>query len=117
FSRVDPATLPREVEIFYIDPDRDYATSSQVARHLSAPTTNAKISISLSLVLSATQVRKLAFDWLYRIWSQQLTLGFEHKDRRIQNGDVLQITCDQGVYVCIVDLVTHNTKQRTVAVQ
>src|ERR1700751_5507456 len=32
FSRIEPSALPRQIEIQYTDPDRDYATNTQVAR-------------------------------------------------------------------------------------
>jgi hypothetical protein len=117
WSRVDPVTLPREVEIQSIDPDRQYATTPQSARFPGVPTTNSKISISLPVVISAQQSRDLAWDILARIWSQTLSCAFEHKDRRLQEGDVLQVNCNQGVYIVLVQIVTYNTKQRTVSIQ
>src|SRR6266446_1385853 len=32
YSRLDPTALPRQVEIQHVDPVRDYATTTQVAR-------------------------------------------------------------------------------------
>src|SRR5258707_623994 len=56
-SRVDPASLPRQVEIQYVDPARDYATTSQVARHTAAPKTNTQLSVSIDFIISAQQAR------------------------------------------------------------
>lgn len=115
-KRVDVTNLPRQVEIQYLDPDRDFATTTQYARHPGAPTTNAGISFSLSFVISATDARALAFDTLYRIWSQQLALNFEHKDLTIEPGDTVEITCDQGVFTVLVQEATY-TAARTTTVQ
>ncbi len=113
FSRFDPSSLPRQVEIQYIDPERDFATSTQVARHTGAPTTNTQISISVDFVISATQARELAFDLLYRIWGQQLSLGFEHPNCRIGPGDTIRLTTGRGVYICLVVRNTINIPSRT----
>jgi hypothetical protein len=58
----------------------------------------------------------MAFDTLYRIWSQQLAVSFEHGDLTIETGDVVRLTCDQGVFTLLVQEVTY-TVQRTVIVQ
>jgi hypothetical protein len=113
FSRRDPAALPRQVEIQYIDPDRDFAISTQVARHTAAPTTNTQISVAIDFVISAQQARNMAFDLLYRIWSQQLLLAFETPDLTIEPGDTFRLTCTQGVFTCIVISQTINMPART----
>lgn len=113
FSRVDPSSLPLQVEIQYIDPVRNYATSTQIARHPAAPRTNTKLSVSIDFVISAQQARDMAFDLLYRLWAQQLQLGFEHPDMRIEPGDTFRLTCTKGVFVCIVVSQTLNMPQRT----
>jgi hypothetical protein len=112
-SRVDPASLPRQVEIQYIDPERDYATSSQVARHTAAPRTNTQISVAISFIISAQQARDMAFDLLYRIWAQQLSLSFEHPDLTIEPGDTVRMTTGRGVFVCLVTGSTINFPART----
>ncbi len=113
FQRVDPSSLPRQVEIQYIDAARDYATSTQVARHHAAPRSNTQISVGIDLVITAQQARDMAFDLLYRLWSQQLSLVFEHSDMRIEPGDTFRMTCAKGVFVCIVVGNTLNMPQRT----
>jgi hypothetical protein len=116
FKRTDPASLPRAVEIQYSDPDRLFATSTQVARHPGAPTTNASSSYGLDFIITGDLARVMAFDTLYRIWSQQLAVSFEHGDLTIETGDVVRLTCDAGVFTLIVQEVTY-TVQRTVVVQ
>jgi hypothetical protein len=116
FKRTDPSALPRAVEIQYTDPDRLFATSTQVARHPGAPTTNASSSYALDFIINGDLARVMAFDTLYRIWSQQLAVSFEHGDLTIETGDVVRLTCDQGVFTLLVQEVTY-TVQRTVIVQ
>ncbi len=113
FSRVDPASLPRQVEVQYIDAFRDYATSSQIARHTAAPRSNTQISVSLDLVITAQQARDIAFDLLYRLWAQQLLLAFEHPDMTIEPGDTFRLTCTKGVFICLVVGQTLNMPHRT----
>jgi hypothetical protein len=113
FSRVEPASLPRQIEIQYIDPDRDYAVTTQVARHMSAPRTNTQLSLSIDFVISAQQARDLAFDLLYRLWSQQLRLGFEHPNLAIEPGDVISLVTTQGTFTCVVAMNTINMPART----
>ncbi len=113
FSRFDPASLPRQVEIQYIDPERDFAVTTQVARHTGAPTTNTQISVAIDFVISATQARELAFDLLYRIWGQQLSLGFEHPNMKIEPGDTVRLTTARGVFICLVVRNTINIPART----
>lgn len=111
--RAEPASLPRQVEVQYIDPERDYAVATQVARHTAAPLTNTQISISLDFVISAQQARDLAFDLLYRLWSQQLSLRFEHPDMRLEPGDTIRLTSTVGVFVCIITSQILNMPSRT----
>lgn len=112
-SRVDPSSLPRQVEIQYIDPERDYATATQVARHTAAPRTNTQISISIDFIMSAQQARDMAFDLLYRIWGRQLALSFEHSDLRIEPGDTVRLTTGRGVFDVLVTDSTLNFPART----
>lgn len=112
-KRIDVSDLPRELEIQYTDPDRQFATTTRTARHLGAPTTNPGRSIEIDFLISATQAREMAFDTLYRIWSQQLTMNFEHRDITIEPGDTIHITCDQGVYVVLVQEATYTVSRTT----
>jgi hypothetical protein len=112
-TRIEPSNLPRQVEIQYIDADRDYAVSAQQARHTAAPLTNTSASVGLDFVLSAQQARDMAFDLLYRLWSQQLNLEFEHKDLSIEPGDVVLLTTTRGAFTCIVTKNTINMPART----
>lgn len=115
FQRDDQVMIPRQVEIQYYDPDRQFAITSQFARDPGQPATNSWLSATLDFVLSADQARQIAFDWLFRMKQQQLTLAFEHNDIRIEPGDVLRITADQGIYTVLVTQATI-TKARTVMV-
>ncbi len=105
--RSDPMSLPREVEIQYMDPDRNYAINTQNARHIGVPITTGKESISLAFVISADQARVMAFDALYRIWAQQNTFAFEHPDLRLEPGDALSLVMENGKTHTI--LVTEST--------
>jgi hypothetical protein len=115
FQRVDISQLPRQVEIQYTDPDRDYATTTQIARHTAAPTTTVVATAALDFVISGTDARKMAFDMLYRAWAQQLSVVFEHGDITIEPGDVVKLTCDQGTFTVLVNEATY-TKARTILV-
>ncbi len=112
-SRVDPASLPRQVEIQYGDPERDFATTTQVARHTAAPRTNTQISVLIDFIISAQQARDMAFDLLYRLWSQQLGLTFEYPDMTIEPGDTVRLTTGRGIFDCLVTGNTLNFPART----
>ncbi len=112
-SRVDPSSLPRQVEIQYIDPERNYAMTTQVARHTAAPVTNTQISVAIDWVISAQQAKDMAFDLLYRIWAQQLHLSFEHSNMQIEPGDTVRLTTGRGVFICLVVGNTLNMPART----
>ncbi len=102
FIRIDPASLPRAIEIQYIDPDRAYAINTQTATYHAAPKTNGPLSVPIDFVLSADQARGLAFDYLYRLWAQQVGLIFEHPDSRIEPGDVISITAGSRMFTVLV---------------
>ncbi len=112
FVRSDPVSLPRSIEIQYSDPDRGYAISTQNATYHSAPRTNGMLSLPIDFVISADQARALAFDYLYRIWGNQIGLAFEHPDTRIEPGDVINITAGSRIYTCLVQEQTL-TRDRT----
>lgn len=112
-TRVEPSRLPRQVEIQYMDPDRDYAFATQVARHTAAALVNTTLSVTLDFVISAQQARDMAFDLLYRIWSQQIGAEFEHGDLTIEPGDVVRLTTTRGVFTCLVDKQTINMPARS----
>lgn len=120
FRKIDPETLPGQIELQYIDPDREFSITTQYAKHryqkqssrgaaddLTSPTsaaTNTRISSSVQVdfILSADQAREIAYDYLYRIWSQQLSVQFEHVDLSIEPGDSVQLTTDQGIFTLLV---------------
>lgn len=120
FRRVDPETLPGQIELQYIDPDREFSFSTQYAKHryqkqssrgaaddltsATSAATNTRISSSVQVdfILSADQARAMAYDYLYRIWSQQLSVQFEHIDLSIEPGDTIQLTADQGIFTLLV---------------
>jgi Putative phage tail protein len=111
-KRSDSSGLPRQIEIQYIDPDRLFAETTQYARHPGAPTTNGGASYRSDFIITASQARAIAYDLLYRIWSQQLSLTFEHKDLTIEPGDTLTVTTERGTFTCIVIEATY-TAART----
>lgn len=129
YNRIDIENLPREIEIQYLDPDRQFSFNVQKARHAGArrrdsgtrvayghtydaSKTSVIQTVTLDFVLDADTARTMAFDYLYRIWSQQLSISFEHKDLRIEPGDVIKLTADQGIFTVLVQESTI-TKART----
>lgn len=102
FRRADPNSLPSRVEIQYVDSGRQYVSSTQVAVHPGAPTTNPQMVIQTSFVIDEATARGLAASVLYRLWSQQVVVDFEHGDLRIEPGDIIALTCDQGTLTLIV---------------
>lgn len=130
-SRIDPQTLPGQIELSYIDPDRGYTSTTQVARyrHRKLPIAAAGAllvpysdtvavraglsqSVSLMFSISADQARQMAFDYLARLWSQATSVEFEHPNIAIEAADVLQLTTNAGILTVIVDEQTI-TPQRT----
>ncbi len=115
YTRVDPLSLPFEVLIQYIDPDRNYAVNAQSAKHLGATVQNAKLTAPISFVISADQARALAYDYLYRIWGQTLTIELEHPNLQPEPGDVILLITDisnSGTHIGLV-LESTITKNRT----
>ncbi len=112
-TRAEPSSLPRQVEIQHMDPDRDFAFNTQTARHTAAPIVNTTLSLTLDFVISSQQGRDMAFDILYRMWAGQLGLEFEHPDLRIEPGDVIELTTTRGTFTCIVASQTINMPART----
>jgi len=102
WSRLDPFSLPKQVEIQHQDPDRGYASSTQIAQHPGAPTENFGISIALDYVVTADAARALALDTLYRIWAQSISVAFEHPNIAIEPSDVIQLVSDDGTFVMLV---------------
>jgi hypothetical protein len=112
-TRIDPMSLPREVEIQYTDPARNYATNTQNFRHIGAPVTGGKLTIAVAFVISADQARTMAADTLYRIWGQQLNLEFEHPDIRYEPGDVLLVNMTNGASYTVLITESMVTQKRT----
>lgn len=130
FHRTDPETLPGQIELQYIDPAREFGITTQYARHRfakqlaqqaaadltatapAATSTRVSASIQVDFILSADQARELAYDYIYRLWSQQLAVQFEHVDLSIEPGDTVQLTADQGIFTLLVNESTI-TKSRT----
>lgn len=114
FDRQDVSTIPRDVEIQYYDPDRVFAVTTQLAHNEAAPKANPKVSIALDLCLSADQARAIALEYLFRMWARPLELNYELPDLRIEPGDVHRVTCDQGVFVVLVQQATYTPDRTTV---
>jgi hypothetical protein len=111
-KRTDIASLPRQTEIQYIDPDRDFATTTQAARHPGMPTSNVASSVQIDFVLTGAQARGLAFDQEYRLLAQQLSASFEHEDIDIEPGDTINITGDLANFTLLAQETTY-TASRT----
>jgi hypothetical protein len=133
FQRVDPESLPGEVQLSYIDPDRDFNVSTQSAKHrhvkkfslsLGDFTVQAKFgdpiashtrllhTVSIDFIITADQARQLAFDYLYRIWANATSVTFEHANLSIEPGDTIRLTADAGIFTLLVEESTI-TKRRT----
>jgi hypothetical protein len=124
FSRVDPSQLPREVEVQYIDPTQNYAMVAQGARHHQArikngivevhasTTATMKSSIAIDFEIGAAEARTMAFDMLYRAWTEAVSVEFVHPDLRLESGDVFTMAGRFGSLVGRIDEQTW-TKQRT----
>ncbi len=115
FKRIATSDLPRQVTIQYTDPDRQFAKTERSARHPGAPTNNSESSIPIDFVITADLAREMAYDTLYRIWSQRTSCSFIHPDITIEPGDVCRVTCDQGVYTVLV-VEANYTVNRTTSV-
>lgn len=134
FERIDPASLPREVELQYQDPDRDFAVNTQYGRNDGAggaPATKVKdvtfrnrvkggagaktklrLSAAINFIIDAATARTMAFDYLFRQYAEQLKMTFETTNLQIEPADTFSLTCDQGTFTGIVDTSTI-TKTRT----
>ncbi|MDB5612061.1 MAG: hypothetical protein JWP25_8961 [Bradyrhizobium sp.] len=125
FTRVDPLSLSREIEVQYVDPDRLYAANTQVARHQGAKifanrtSTKAKAyhgrtATQIDFVINKDQAMAIANGMLYRQWEEQLsaTLELDRAGLIVEPGDVFLLTCDQGVYTMLVQT-SMLTKERT----
>ena len=99
YHRTDPVSLPRSVELQYVSFDRGYATNTQYATNEGARVQQAVLSLQCDFILDDATARALAYDTLYRMWQQGLTVAFEHPDLRIEPSDIVQIVTDQGTFV------------------
>jgi len=116
FTRVDQALLPGQIEVQYIDPERLYDITTQYAKHLGSPCTNNRMSVQTSFVITGSQAKQMGFDLLYRIWSQQLSVRFEHPDLTIEPADTIDLATSQGEFSVLVQTATI-TRDRTNIIQ
>lgn len=112
YARLDPMSLPRTIEVQYIDPDRLFAVNTQPCTHHGATRNHGKLSIAMAFIIHNDTARKLGFDLLYRIWAQQLSVQFEHPNPNIEPADVLQLTGNRGTHTLLVKE-SILTKERT----
>ncbi len=112
-TRIDPMSIPRWVEVQYIDPARNFNINTQDFRHIGAPVTTGKLTIPLSFVISKDQARTMAADVLYRLWAQQFTLEFEHPDLTWEAADSLQISMTSGAVYTVLVTESMITQERT----
>jgi hypothetical protein len=124
FSRTDPTTLPREVEVQYSDLDEDYAIIPQAARQLYArikggipevyasASATQKMSVTSSFGIRANEAITLAYDMLYRLWTQTVLIEFEHPNLRFEAGDVFVLIGSFGQVIGRIDEAVW-TKSRT----
>lgn len=115
FSRLDPASLPREVEIAYMDPERALNISTQVARYPGAPLNVARLSASIDFVISPDAARSMAYEWLYRIWAAQLSVSFQVPVSKniYEPGDVIAFSATSGRAYTLLIQDSVITSQRT----
>jgi hypothetical protein len=99
YARVDPASLPRTVELQYISFDREFAVNTQYARNDAAKAQQNIYSASIDFVLDDDAARNMAYDLLWRIWRQQLSISFTHPDLTIEPADIVQLNTEQGQFV------------------
>ncbi len=128
FSRVDPATLPRDVEVQFVDVVQNYAMIPQNARHLQARVKNGrteshasttatmKSSLSIDFLITASEARTLAFDLLYRAWTEAVSMEFIHPSLELEAGDTFQMIGRFGSLIGRIDEAVW-TKNRTSAIK
>jgi hypothetical protein len=124
FTRTDPTSLPREIEVQYSDIDQDYAVVPQIAKQqygrikngipepYAAATSTQKMSITSAFGIRASGALTLAYDLLYRLWTETITIEFEHPDLRLEAGDVFVLIGDFGQVIGRIAEATW-TKNRT----
>jgi hypothetical protein len=99
YTRVDPASLPRTVELQYISYDREFSVNAQYARNDAAKSQQNIMSVQIDFVLSDDQARAMAYDIMWRVWLQQQTISFVHPDLTVEPSDIVQLNTEQGVFV------------------
>lgn len=95
FERAEQSQIANILEIQYTDIDLAFTNGIQYAKRPIFPVREAasdmRGSIQLSFVLDADTSILLAYDQLYRGWTEQLTLKFRTTNILIEVGDVLKI--------------------------
>ncbi len=124
FSRVDPAQLPREFELQFVDATQNYAMVTQSARHQqgrikdgipekhAAVTATSKSSTAIDFLITAQEGRTMAFDLLYRAWTEAVSLQFIHPNLALESGDAFEMIGRFGSLIGRIDEQVW-TKQRT----
>ncbi len=105
YIRLDPASLPREVEIAYTDPERALAVSTQVARYPGAPLNVSRLSANIDFCISPDAARDMAYDWLYRIWASPLSIMFQVPASGLiyEPADVVMLETNNGEYTLLIE--------------
>jgi hypothetical protein len=113
-SRRAEQSLPTELECLFIDPAIDYAVNSVRAKRTLFPfsTTTGENSgtISVPLVLSASEALSRTTEALYRSWNAQIqyVLRLGPKYMKMEPGDLLEVTHDSTVSFMQVSSATLN---------
>lgn len=98
YNRTDPSSLPAQVELQYISWDRDFAINTQYARNNGARVQQNIYSASVDFILDDATARDIAYDLLWRMWMQQLSISFTHPDLTIEPSDIVEMNTDQGTF-------------------
>jgi hypothetical protein len=89
---VDEISLPKEVEVSYVDIDQNYQSSTQL-RRTEYGNSNNKFALSFPLVLTATQARQIADTFNDLIWIMRIQYEFKLplKYIELEPGDIVTI--------------------------
>jgi putative tail protein len=112
-TRTDPDSLPRRLELQYTSSDRLYATNVQDAKNPAARVTNGSLSVSTRFIIPDDTARELCFDYLFRLWANQLSVAFEHENPNIEPGDTIDLVRTNGLLLTLLVQQQTLTKERT----
>lgn len=94
-TRAQELDLPREVNVDYVDPARDFEVGSQRARR-SVTRASAVEKISLPVVCAAGRAKRVAESHLYQLWAERerVKMRWSRNLLAVEPGDVVGIDGD-----------------------